>query len=467
MRLAPRSLFGRSLVVLAAGLMAAQAGSLVLNLLDRGSSVYRLAAFQIASRVAQTARVLNRLPPTQREIVTREIDGRHLRVSLSDQPIEVKGTFAEHDRYEEAFVAAVRRQIGRDWPVSAEISAHPRDRRAPGEGTVATPFEVWVARNFFYLLPSAFSLVCQVQLEDGTHAVFYASIPQEPLNRLEQLVPRLLLLVAICFLFATLLMLAINRPLQRLVHAADAIGVEPGKTPVPESGPSEVRRVIAAFNRMQERVHGFMHERTSLLGALSHDMMTPLTRLRLRTEMLADADTRVGMQRDIAEMEAMVGATLEFFRDVGREPERAPVDMDALLGSIVEDRLAVGQPVHLEPGEAGVYRGHALSLRRCVENLVENALRYGNTARMSIADDAEALRIAVSDDGPGIAETELEAVFEPFYRLEASRNPESGGTGLGLSIARSIARWHGGDIVLRNAPGGGLVATLALPHAAG
>lgn len=465
MRLLPASLFGRTILVLAAGLLVAQVASLVLNLFDRSSAVYRLSAFQIAARIGQAARILNRLPAEQRPLLVEQIYGRHLTVALSDKPVALGGGFDEHAPYEQAFKESLRRQIGAPWPVSVEITPVPRTRRAFGEGTVATPFEIWVARHFYFILPGTFSLVAQVGLEDGTVAVFHANMPQEPLSRLESLIPRLLLLVAVCFAIAAVLVLMLNRSLARLARAADSLGREPDGPPLAEQGPSEIRRVIAAFNRMQARVRGQMREREQLLRAISHDLKTPITRLRLRAEMLPDAESREKILRDLADMESMVGSTLEFFHALDRDAHRQPVDVNALVESICEDRREAGESIVTSGNALSPYLANAQALRRCLENLMGNAVRYGGNAGVSIQDGPAALKIEVRDAGPGIPEEDLERVFEPYYRVEGSRNRSSGGTGLGLSIARNIARWHGGDIRLMNAPGGaGLVAELSLPR---
>lgn len=464
MRFVPTSLFGRTLLILAAGLLVAQAASVVMNLFDRGSSVYRLAAYQIAARIAQTARIVNRLPPEERYLVVEELHGRHLSVALSREPVTVPGGYEEHDRYEKAFAESLQRQLGAPWPVYVEITQLPRTRRAPGDGTVATPFEVWVARHFYFLLPGAFSLVAQVRLEDGTFAVFYAAIPQEPLSRLESLVPRLLLLLAICFALAAALVRMTTRSLGQLARAADTLDENLEGPPLAERDPSEIRRVIAAFNRMIARVRGQLAERAWLLGAISHDLQTPITRMRLRCETLCDAGVRAKMERDLDEMAAMVASSLEFFRALGSGVRRRPVDVRALVESVCEDRREAGENVTLDGAPHARYQADPQSLRRCIENLVGNAVRYGGAAEIAIADEAKQLRISVRDRGPGIPEEQLERVFEPYYRLEGSRNRGSGGTGLGLSIARNIARWHGGDIRLCNAPGGGLVAQLTLPR---
>ena len=221
--------------------------------------------------------------------------------------------------------------------------------------------------------------------------------------------------------------------------------------------------MIAAFNRMQERVRRYLVERGRLLSAISHDLKTPITRLRLRAEMLADPEARTKMLRDLDEMQTMVATTLDFFAAIGKDAGRQPVDIGALIESVCEDRREAGQALSVQGAPIGPYRADPQALRRCLENLIENAVRYGASADIEIRDSPERLRIAIRDRGPGIPEPELERVFEPFYRLDNSRNMDSGGTGLGLSIARNIARWHGGDVTLSNAVRG-LVAELALPR---
>lgn len=465
--LPPRSLFGRTLLVLAVGLLLAQLASQAVNLVDRGSSVYRLAAYQVAARIAQAARILNRLPPQRRNAVVDEINGQHLAVALTAKPLAVPAGYEQLDRYEKAFAESLRRQLDKNLPVSVEITAEPRSRHAPGEGGAASPFEVWVARNFYFLLPGTFSLVAQVGLDDGTTAVFYARIPQEPLSRLESLLPRLALTLLIFLALAAVVVRMMTRSLDRLARAAEHLGANVEGAPLAESGPVEVRSVIAAFNRMQAQIRQYVLERTRLLGAISHDLKTPLARMRLRTELLPDAAVRGKFVRDLDEMESMVGSTLEFLGSLGEGPERVPVDVGALIESLCEDFRETGADVSFAGTAHAPFSAHPQALRRCAANLIDNALRYGGAAEVVVEDDEAALRVRVRDRGPGIPEAELERVFDPYFRLDVSRNRASGGTGLGLSIARNIARWHGGEIRLRNAADGpGLVAELTLPRPA-
>jgi len=466
MRLVPGSLFGRTLVVLGAGLVLAQLAAVTSNVLDRGSAVYRVGSQQIAMRIAEAAKVLNRVPAAERAGVLEELNSRDLRIVLSSRPIVVPQGPEELDAYERAFAATVQRDLGAPWHTAVEITTRLRAMRpSRGDTEATTPLGQWIARHFYFLLPDTFTLVTQVGLQDGGTAVFYARVPQEPLRRLETQVPRLLLTLLIFFALSALVVRMMTRPLARLAQAADALGADPEGPPLKITGPREVRSVIDAFNRMQSQIRGYLLERARMLGAISHDLKTPITRMRLRAEMLADHGTRAKFVRDLDEMEAMVGSTLEFFRSVGEEPQRQPVDVRALIESLCEDWRESGYEAHLQGTPRSPYSAQPQALRRCLNNLLENALRYGERAEVTIDDDDCTLRIAVRDRGPGIPQEELERVFEPFFRLESSRNRGSGGVGLGLSIARNIARWHGGEITLRNAPEGrGLIAELVLPR---
>jgi signal transduction histidine kinase len=466
MTLLPRSLFGRTLLVMAAWLALGEIASQMVNFFDRGSGVYRLGAQQTALRIAQSARILNRLPPAERGAVIDEMNGPSFSVVLSRAPLHVAKGFAEHDRYERALSALIKHYLHSDWSTSVEITSLGRTGRPRNYEAIDTsPLEQWIARHFYFVLPGTYSIVSQVRLEDGSMAVFYARMPQEPLSRLESLLPRLVLSLAIFMMLGVAAVATVTRSLKQLARAAESIGVDPEGPPLPEVGPSEVRSVIRAFNRMRLQLRSYLVERARMLGAISHDLRTPITRLRLRAEMIQDADNRAKFVRDLDEMDAMAGSALEFFKSLGDEPQRQPVDVGALVGSLCEDWCETGGDVTVQGTARGPYNSHPRALRRCLDNLVENALRYGERARITIDDDDASLRIAVRDDGPGIPEQDLERVFEPFFRLEQSRNRDSGGTGLGLAIARNIARWHGGDIHLRNAANGkGLIAELVLPR---
>lgn len=253
------------------------------------------------------------------------------------------------------------------------------------------------------------------------------------------------------------------RNLSQFSAAADAVGRSVDAPLLPESGPREVRLAAKAFNRMQERLKRFVNDRTQMLAAISHDLRTPLTRLRLRAEFVDDDAQRAKMLGDIAEMEAMIAATLAFARDDAVREPRSPQDLDQLLDQLASDLCDGGYPVQYEPEQPVVVSCSPGGLRRALTNLAENAVKYGGVARLALARSNELVTILIDDDGPGIPADMAEQVFQPFFRLEGSRNRDTGGVGLGLSVARTIIRGHGGDIALTNRPEGGLRVTVTLP----
>jgi signal transduction histidine kinase len=257
-------------------------------------------------------------------------------------------------------------------------------------------------------------------------------------------------------------------PVRTLAQAAERLGRDVINAPdLPETGPSEIVTAAVAFNTMASRIRKFVEDRTFLITAIGHDLRTPITRLKLRAEYMEDEEQRLKMLADLDEMESMVAATLAFGRDVATSEAVARIDLVSLVRTILDeaadgapeqaDKLAYDGPEHMP------VLARPLSLKRAVMNLVANALKYGDAARVKLQRNVQNVQIDIDDNGPGIPAADAEAVFEPFRRLETSRNRETGGSGLGLSIARNIVRAHGGDISLRNLPGGGLRASVTLP----
>jgi signal transduction histidine kinase len=214
---------------------------------------------------------------------------------------------------------------------------------------------------------------------------------------------------------------------------------------------------------MQTRLRGLIENRTRLLAAISHDLRTPLTLLRLRAETVENAQERDKMLSTIAEMDSMIGASLQFARDESADEPRCPTDLASLVQSVVDDMRDGGLAVRMQPAEPITYACQPAALKRAVRNLLDNAVKYGKAGTVAIRKLSQAIEINIDDDGPGIPQQELTRVLEPFYRLEESRSRETGGVGLGLAIAQSIAQSHGGTLALSNRPTGGLRATIALP----
>jgi len=252
-------------------------------------------------------------------------------------------------------------------------------------------------------------------------------------------------------------------PIKRLANAADKLGKNLNSPLIDEaSGPSEVRQASKVFNQMQARLKQQMEERNRFLAAVSHDLRTPLTRLTLRAEKIIQHELKSDVQNDISEMASIIDTTLDYLRGDEQPETTCLLDIDALVHSLAEDANESGNVITVT-GKVHPIRLQPVAIRRCLNNLLENALRYGESTTIAMDETDDEVVIAVRDAGPGIPEEKLEAVFAPFYRLDSSRSRHSGGVGLGLSIARDMARKQGGDVTLQNAPGGGLVATLILP----
>jgi len=254
-------------------------------------------------------------------------------------------------------------------------------------------------------------------------------------------------------------------PLAVLADRVEAFGRGAPSVLLPEEGPREVRRLTAAFNRMQERLARFISDRTRMLAAIGHDLRTPVTSLKIRAELLDDEEARQKMISTLDEMQRMTEATLAFAReDADAEPLRS-VDLNALVESLCDDLAAMGSDVSFDGVDRLPYSCRPTAIRRAVANLVENAIRYGDRARIVLTEAADGPHIVIDDDGPGIPPDRMEEVYKTFVRLETSRNRETGGAGLGLSIARSIVLAHGGELTLANRKKGGLRVEITLPKA--
>lgn len=258
----------------------------------------------------------------------------------------------------------------------------------------------------------------------------------------------------------------LSQPVLRLASAACDLGRDIHRAPLVEEGTDECREATRVFNQMQAQICRQLSERDRFVAAVSHDLRTPLTRLALRTESLGDAEQRQQFARDIAEMNTMISATLDYLRGAAEQEPLVLLDVESALSSWVDDYQDTGYPVHIDYVNArcAPLRTQASALRRCISNLVDNAVRYGGGASIRCVDAPDQVCIEVSDAGPGIAESELRQVLQPFYRLEGSRNRGSGGVGLGLSIAHDIAQRLQGRLSLRNGATGGLVASVTLPR---
>jgi signal transduction histidine kinase len=303
--------------------------------------------------------------------------------------------------------------------------------------------------------------VVDAALQDGRLLTF--TIPYDLLGNNNGLILFLITTVIVSALVSIWMARRLAAPIKEFAGAAERLGLDLTAPPLAVRGPRELRMTIETVNRMQHRLQRFLEDRTEMLAAISHDLRAPLARLRLRAELVADGEQQRKMFDELDSMNAMIESTLAFARDSARQEPRTLVDLGVLVGDVCEDAGDSGEKVAYA-GQRGIdVPCRPTHIRRAVANLVDNAVKYGESARVKIVHEADRVVIVVDDDGPGIPAEEQERVFWPFYRREAARDPAKAGVGLGLSIARTVAREHGGDVTLRNRDGGGLSALIELP----
>lgn len=325
------------------------------------------------------------------------------------------------------------------------------------------PFE-W-SRNDRTSETAAYGML--VALDDGTWIMF--GLPKRDWGIVHWHHNALIIGFVLLSTFAIALLAAqtLVRPIAAFAEAARRFGTDPRALPIIERGPVELRSAAAAFNSMQTRIRRFVTDRTDMLAAISHDLRTPLTRMRLRGEFIDDREQQRRLFRDVDEMQAMIDAALAFFRDDAVEEQSTRFDFSELVRLVVDDLTDQGRMVVFEGMDHVVYYGRPFALKRAIGNIIENACIYATQATAELDFSRSGLVLSVRDDGPGIPEPLLEAVFSPFYRVDPSRNRQTGGVGLGLTSARTIVRAHGGEITLHNQPDGGLLVMMTLPVAKG
>jgi signal transduction histidine kinase len=273
------------------------------------------------------------------------------------------------------------------------------------------------------------------------------------------LITQLVALVIAAWIGAKLL----SRPIRQVSEAAERLSEDLDSPPLPEAGPREVRQAARTFNRMQARIREQVRQRSRILTAVSHDLRTPLARFKLRVEEVADDTLRTRLTQDVGEMAGMLEATLAYLREQRASEALQLLDLQSLVESLAENAQESGARIQVT-GHCAPLRAQPLALRSCLNNLLDNALRYAGEVRIELEDGEHGVQVRIRDNGPGIPEALREQVFEPFYRIEGSRNRNSGGIGLGLTIARDAAHRQGGELLLSETPGGGLTATLQLPR---
>lgn len=442
--LVPDTLGGRIVLVMLVGLMAFHLGSLWLHQVGTEAMLGTTRERQMAERLVSARRAVADLPISERDRTAH---------ALSSASLDLHWTPASAIRLIDETSPRIEAVRGRLLELVPELSAsgmrlgYAEDASAPMPG----------GESFRHVLVGA------MQMPDGTWLNFSAALFRPATAEHATLLSTSAMAAGI-LLLGYIVVRLIGRPLRALSDAADRIGGQGPTIMVPETGPWEVRHAAQAFNRMQARIDKLIRDRTQALAAVSHDLRTPIARLRLRAGFMDDTDLQRQVDADLDEMDAMIGATLAYLRGEEEQEQLRVTNLAAILETLCDDATdAGGTATYSGPGQARLMC-RPVAIKRAFANLIDNALKYGDAARVHLTDDAAGITVHIEDDGPGIPEADLQAVFEPFTRLDPSRNRTTGGSGLGLTIARQVIERHGGTITLQNRAGGGLTALIQLPR---
>jgi signal transduction histidine kinase len=442
-----RSMHGRLFLILLAGMILAVVSTIMLTHSRQGEMYERVRAQHLTTEIADLVDTLEKTAPPLRKEFLHSFRGMgiHGRPATGTVP-----NFVSRDKELEETLRQRMPDIGISVEQPNNIVCYKRETR-------------W--RSHLHDVP-----LCQralFVLHDGSAYMLTIPVPSMREGAYPPpVLSAILLFAAFIALLAWLVARIATSPLRQLADAADGLDITRVSEPLPEKGSSEVRVATRAFNRMQKRIYEDVRERTGMLAAITHDLQTPLTRLRLRLEKLPDEALRDKLVGDMQAMQQMLQEGLELARSLDTNEAQQLLDLDSLLDSLCSDAAEAGQQVTYGGRTDVRLKAHPLALRRALSNLLDNAVKYGQRAEVSLNRDAHQCHICIRDFGPGIPPELLETVFTPFYRIEHSRSRETGGTGLGLAIARNIVQRHNGELTLSNHPAGGLQVDVTLPLSA-
>ncbi|MCJ8338422.1 MAG: HAMP domain-containing histidine kinase [Pseudomonadales bacterium] len=470
----PRSLNQRIIFMMAVGVVLAQLiSNTIWTAQWRSDYETRVAdmSFAMANRVTSTVRFFVSLPNAYRHLVLdqlRDMGGTRFFVTLNKEKIQLADVVDSPAKtiVIDAFNKALRQELGEDTPISTVFSL-PSDLRVINNHTMLSDLpERWGHQTLMLAPYNAPILVVQFPINKSEWLYVATIIPSllledsiSPLSK-ERVISLLVSLLTVLLIGITGVRY-ITRPIRRLGQAAERVG-RGESVIVPVRGSSEEQLTAQAFNDMQQRIQRYLDDRERLFASISHDLKTPITRLRLRTELLEDDSSREAFSRDLEDLDLMVKGALQSVSDTDIHENQTAVDISRLLQHFAEDAKIAGQSLQLLGDNVSSFSGKPLALKRCIGNLLDNALHYGSTVTVKLTLGEQHLSIEICDDGPGIPEQQISQVFQPYIRVAPSLG-HIGGMGLGLSIARNIARAHGGDIELCNLQPKGLKVSLVLP----
>lgn len=458
-------------LVLLVGITVSHFASTAIRYGHRDEALGILESIRIAERIATITAVMEATPAAARPQATATFSRTTLQVAWDPDKAAVKSPNADPDL--RPLETVINLSMGDLEPRDIRVAYDTALRQPGGDQRPNPKFpepkadqSVSEYQEVMADLLGGRNFLVSVQLSDRSWLNIVAPFAETlPIWSPRSLLSTSILAIAV----VVLAMWAVRRataPLDAFGRAADQLGKNVNAPPIREFGPLEVRQAIRAFNLMQRRVQRYVEDRTQMLAAISHDLRTPITRLRLRSELIGDAAHRRKMFSDLDEMEAMISAVLSFAREDVDSEASETIDLVATLQTLCDNMAEMGHSVELIAEGQVRYFCRAVSIRRCFTNLIENAVKYGQCARITLSTEPAGVVVRIADRGPGIPEPLQDKVFGAFFRVEQSRNRETGGVGLGLTVARTILHAHGGNIELENRPEGGLLATVTLPYAA-
>lgn len=467
-RLLPQTLPAWTLLILIAGLLTMQCATLLIVWRDRTENNKMLELLALSERANSLVSLIGPAAPDERAQLADGLSNHARTVTISDKPV-VTAPIAPDDTLAELEDVLVAR-LGRFHVVDARIRRE-KSRAADEPSPTATdPDAGRVERELANLVAESRSsdrLTTSIEFGDGQWLNFAIPLTREDPILTPETAP---LYAAVAILVIALSIWGIRRltaPYRAMERAVAAMGDSIKSPPISEAGSREYRSAARALNAMQARLKAYVSEREHLAAALAHDLRTPLTRIRLRLELIGNERHRRAIAHDLDELESITRSVVDFttLEVVEEKPEK--VDLWSLTTAIADEHpRAVFEEESLS-GAGLICLAQPTALRRCVTNLIENAIAYGERAHLTLSEAGDWLILTIRDEGPGIPADRIDSVFEPFERVEASRNRSHGGLGLGLTIARNAARRCGGDVRLANDPAGGLRAELRLPKASG
>lgn len=468
----PRSLAGQLIGLLLIALFVAQAISIWIFHDERRIALIEVARDNILMRAVSIAKLIDETPKPMHERVLEASSSRFTAFWIGEAPV-VRETGDDGTETRLQQILSNRFSPPRDvrldlidprgrQPDSAVSTDDDGNDEQPKRPSWRGPSNGKHGGRLRKIMHGHIDLALSIPLSDGSFLNVETSYRPPPRTLMPLLVQLGLMAMAV-ILIVGFAVRRVSRPLRDLANAAERLGRGEDVSHLEAAGPMEVRTVTEAFNSMQDRLTRFVRDRTRMLAAISHDLRTPITSLRLRAEFIEDDENREKIIETLEEMGQMTEATLAFARDEAAKEEARPTDLGSLLESLAGDQQDLGHQATVNEADRLVITCRPVALKRAFRNLIENGIRYGEAVEIDLSRDGKDAVITISDQGPGIPEDRLADVFEPFVRLEESRSEETGGIGLGLAITRSIIHAHGGTIELKNGDDRGLKAVVRLP----